>query len=253
MGIYFCDKNFTVTQKIIRSFDKNGFLILKNFLTHDEIVAIQQQILELSTAINGKYNFLIGEHIDQHLLKLLTQKKIKQSQLYDRLQHIPGILALPSNLKILNLAKQLLRAKYLGIWPRIQLRFDIFGDRWNVINWHNDYMYNRGTESSITFWIPMVHITKKMGPIKLARGSHRQEYIFIQIQNAKFDFTLSQENIDSLDLLEHNEYLPGDICILHSKTIHTGCLNEDQNRARLTCIFRLQDLTKLELNHENER
>ena len=251
MGIYYCDKNFVVTPKIIHSFDENGFLILKNFLPQNEIFAIHQQIQELSTAINDKDNFLTGEHIDQHLLKLLDQKKIKQSQLYDRLQQIPGILALPSNLKIMSLARQVLRAKYLGIWPRVQLRFDIFGDGWNVINWHNDYMYNRGTDSSITFWVPMVHITKKMGPIKLARGSHRQEYTFIQIQNAKFDYTLSQENIDSLDLLEHSEYLPGDICILHSKTVHTGCLNEDQNRARLTCIFRLQDLTKLELTYEN--
>lgn len=251
MGIYYCDKNFTVTPKIIHNFDKNGFLILKNFLPQHKIVAIHKQIRELVTAINGKDNFLTGEHIDRYLLTLLDKKKIKQSHLYDRLQQIPGILTLPSNLKILNLAKQILRAKYLGIWPRIQLRFDIFGDGWNVINWHNDYMYNRGTDSSITFWVPMVHITEKMGPIKLARGSHRREYTFIQIQNTKFDYTLSQENIDSLDLLEHTEYLPGDICILHSKTVHTGCLNEDQNRARLTCIFRLQDLTKLELTHEN--
>lgn len=251
MAIYFCDKNFALTPKIIQSFDKNGFLILKNFLSQDEVIAIQQQIYELSIAINGGGNAFTEDHIDQHLLNLLDQRKIKQSQLYDRLQQIPGILALPSNAKIQNLAQQVLRAKYLGIWPRVQLRFDIFGDQWNVINWHHDYMYNQGTAASITFWVPMVHITEKMGPIKIARGSHLQEHAFIQMQNAKFDYTLSQENIDMLELLEHNEYFPGDVCIMHSKTIHSGYLNQDKNRARLTCIFRMQDLTKLELTHES--
>lgn len=251
MGIFYCDKDFYLTPEIIDSFDKNGFLILKNFLLKTDIFPLQQQVYELSAAIGQQHadeHPLTGRHdkVDQDLLRVLN-KGVKQSLLYDRLQQIPGILALPSHHGIQCLSKKLLRTQYVGIWPRIQLRFDLFGDTWNTIHWHHDYMYNRGTEASITFWIPLVQITQKMGPIKIARCSHLQEYDFIQSDDAKFNYTLTKESIDKLDLVEHDEFYPGDICIMHSKTIHSGYLNEDAERARLTCIFRMQDLTQLEI------
>lgn len=238
---------------MISSFNENGFLILKNFIPKNEIITLQQQIHELSLGIDNQLepeqaapHYSDYNKVDRHLLALLQKNRIKQSILYDRLQQITGLLALPSNPKINSIAKALLQTRYLGVWPRVQLRFDIHGDKFNLINWHHDYLYNKGTEASITFWIPLVETTSQMGPIKIARGSHKQAYSFIQVADARFNFTLANDIVDGLDIVDYQEYNAGDVCILHSKTIHTGCLNEDSERARLTCVFRLQDLTKLE-------
>jgi hypothetical protein len=170
-----------------------------------------------------------------------------QSVLYDRLQQMPALLSLPSHPRFLETARKLLDTKYVGVWPRVQQRFDRFGDGANLIKWHHDYLYNGGTRSSFTFWMPVVDITPEMGLLKIVPGSHlRDDFRFVKESNGqRFSFTLEGDVVQNLETVAP-EVRAGDCVIFHSLSVHTGSPVTIPGRARLTVLFRMQDLTRLE-------
>jgi hypothetical protein len=53
------------------------------------------------------------------------------------------------------------------------VRIDRPGDDRRAAPWHQEFQYQFRSLDGMTFWIPLVPVVAEMGPVVLARGSHR--------------------------------------------------------------------------------
>ncbi len=240
----------------LKKISKDGFLFIPGFFSTEDLAPLQDDLDRLICAFSqgiglpeDKLAPENAEERDRLLVRMLRQRPELQPVLYDRLQMMPSLLALPSHPKVLGLSQEVLGVEEVGVWPRVQLRFDRMNDEKNLIGWHTDHLYNQGTEHSYTFWIPIVPISREMGLLLFARNSHtRNDLHFTQTKGERrFHYDLDEETLSALDIFSHEYYSPGDLVLFHSRFVHSGQLNEHPDRARLTVLFRMQDLNQLEV------
>lgn len=233
----------------LKALEDSGYVVIKNFLSDEDLSPLLSELKNLVLAFGITYEQLNSfKTIDEAFVEVIRKDKRLKPFLYDRLQQIPQLLKLPSTDKVFSLSKLILNTNCIGVWPRIQIRLDLAEDSENLIEWHTDYSYNRGTSSSYTFWLPLVPIDKAMGPIKMVPSSHKAEYNFITNTNGrKHSLTLEDEEIKKLDTIQIDQFQAGDLVLFHSKFLHSGMINTVKNRARLVCVFRMQNLNALEI------
>jgi ectoine hydroxylase-related dioxygenase (phytanoyl-CoA dioxygenase family) len=239
----------TINKKQLKSLQKEGYIYIKNFFSSSELNPLITELVSLAIAFGAEeknvFNF---EEIDKVFVKIVQKNPEVQTFLYDRMQLLPQLLKMPSNDKILKLAKTILNTENIGVWPRMQLRLDLTNDTKNLIEWHTDYIYNKGTPNSYTFWLPIVSISESMGPILMVPESHNKEYEFVKTTNERrHSFTLEPKQVKELKTIQINKFDPGDLVVFHSKFLHSGMINQLENRARMVCVFRMQDVNKLDI------
>ena len=248
------DFNFNQLAEML---EKNGFVVIKNFLDVNQLKLIQEDIERLAYSIADSCKVNIERsplnEVDRLLVSLLKERPEIQGIVYDRLQMLPTVLALPNSHNVMDLAKKLHDTERLGVWPRVQIRMDLKNDEYNKIGWHSDYMYNKGTKESYTFWIALVDMNKEMGIPEIAKGSHKITDInFVEDSSERrFEYTLPDDVISSFNIFATESLNAGDLILFHDLALHTGKMNKDDTRARLTAIFRMQNLNKLEDLNKN--
>ena len=105
-------------------------------------------------------------------------------------------------------------------------------------------MYNKGSERSYTFWIPLVNINKSIGPLLVAKGSHKKNFdkkFYKQKGIKKFNFNIKKKDLQKLNIVELKNINSGDLVLMHCKTLHSGQINKS-NKSRITILFRIQNL-----------
>lgn len=238
-----------ITGKNIQSLKNNGYLIVKNFVKRKDIDQFNSELANLAKLILKNKSIKIdNKNVQIQISKYF--KGIKKSLLYDRAQNLNALYSLVISKKVKNLSEQILKTKHIGIWPRPQLRIDIKNDIKNTLDWHNDYIYNKGTQESYTFWIPTVNLSSNMGLLLISKNSHKKNFSdkFIKKNNKKrFNLTLPNKILKKLIISEIPAIKAGDLVLFHSKFLHSG-QNNNSNMARLTILFRMQNISKLEIN-----
>jgi ectoine hydroxylase-related dioxygenase (phytanoyl-CoA dioxygenase family) len=236
------------TDENIQSLKTNGYLIIKNFIKKKDIDSFNSELANLARLILRNKSIKINnKNVQIQISKYF--KGIKKSLLYDRAQNLKALYSLVISKKVKNLSEQILKTKHIGIWPRPQLRIDVKNDTKNSLDWHNDYIYNKGTQHSYTFWIPTVTLSSNMGLLLMAKNSHTKNFSnkFIKKNKKKrFNFTLPNKVLKKLSISEIPTIKAGDLVLFHSKFLHSG-QNNNSNMARLTILFRIQNLSKLEI------
>ena len=232
--------------------DDLGFLVIRNFFDTQDLVPLWEDLHRLASAFcQGlciDVETVDPSESDRLIVNIINHRPQLQPVLYDRLQNVPSLLAIPSHPKVRRLAQHLLGTDRYGIWPRMQIRMDRYEDRRNLIEWHHDYLYNQGTKHSYTLWMPLVNFENAMGVLLIAKRSHKLGNVnFIKTQGPnRFDYTLSKEVVAGLDIVSPDCYRAGDLVVFHSLVLHSGTINTLAHRARLTALFRIQDLSTLE-------
>lgn len=231
-----------------------GYLLIRDFFSKEELEPLMQELLSLAVAFGSDVRKIDSvRSIDEALVDIVENNNALQPALYDRMQQLPQLLALPSTDKVLSLARTILNTNNVGVWPRMQLRFDLPNDNENLIEWHTDYSYNKGTSDSYTFWMPIVPIDIDMGPILMVPGSHKKEYEFIKSKSGRrHPFTLAESEGNNLKTRQINNFQAGDLVVFHSKFLHSGMVNKVEKRARLVCVFRMQNINKLDILTDNQ-
>jgi len=234
--------------------EKNGFVLIKNFLSEKYLSPIWSDLEKLANSFFDKLDIekidVPNTEIDKLFTHILKSRPDVQSVLYDRIQMMPSLLALPNSKPCIQLAQNLHHTDRIGVWPRVQMRLDLREDKQSHIRWHTDNMYNEGTEFSYTYWISIVNMISNMGLPRIAKGSHKLKDIkFLQDgdDERRFNYTLPDSIISNLDVWDFDSLDAGDLLLFHSMTIHTGMMNSLDSRARLTGLFRMQNLNMLDV------
>ena len=229
-----------------------GVAVLRGYLSNDLLESIENDVFDVVAGVSASVNLgaasqVVPGEVDRAVVAAIKRRPGLQPVIYDRLQQMPNLLASPARSEFQSLAQELLGTKRIGVWPRTQLRMDLPGDQRNLIRWHNDYMYNKGTTESYTFWFPLADLTDEMGPLKFALGSHKLKLDVIETSGPeRFNFDLAETVVEKLDVVTP-QVKRGDLVVFHSLLWHTGQINKTVDRARLSGLFRLQNLNRLEV------
>ncbi|MEO6629861.1 MAG: phytanoyl-CoA dioxygenase family protein [Aquihabitans sp.] len=245
------DAGSAIAEEGRRVVDTHGFVVIRGFFDDAALRPLWRDVHRLvdsfADALGVSPPACDEREADRRVAAVLERTPTAQPVLYDRMQQMPALLALPDDTRIREVAHTFLDTECLGVWPRVQLRLDPFSDRKNLIEWHHDYLYNQGTTRSYTFWMPLSDNTSEMGPLLVADGSHRMDDVEFERtgSESRFDFSLRDEMVAKLHVLPLSTRA-GDLVVFHSLLLHSGQLNRTPGRARMSALFRIQDLRSLD-------
>ncbi|HEU4522858.1 MAG TPA: phytanoyl-CoA dioxygenase family protein [Thermoanaerobaculia bacterium] len=121
--------------------------------------------------------------------------------------------------------------------------------------WHQDrYYWPLDTDRTATIWLPLLDVTRAMGPMIFASGSHRLKSLG--------DVSISEQTDERLAALIFEKQLPlwsepvaaGDVTLHLGGTLHSAGANRS-NRARevLTIIYHAADARAAVPANDNQR
>lgn len=225
--------SYSLTDSQIKSFEQDGFVIVKNFLNQEEVSRLLEVALEDEAIRKNSYD--------------LNDQSGKKTKL--ALWHIPGndvFGLLSKSERMVNAADKLLEgdspvchyhSKLMQKEPRV-------GGAWE---WHQDYGYWYKNEflfpdQMTSVMIAITRATKENGCLQVIKGSHkmgRVEHGFAGEQVGA-----SQHYVDlalkTMELL-YVELDPGDALFFHSNILHRSEANlSDAPRWSLISVYNRQ-------------
>lgn len=236
-------------KQLLDSFNKNGYLILRNFLSNKEIQNIFSQLEDLIDISLNSLNLekVKFKNLDEKYLTLLRKDKKLKGNFYDFTKLLDILITKASSNKFLKIAKLLLKSKSILV-DTPQVRCDHIKDK-RHLSQHQEL--NQLSLDVVNFWIPLVNVDKKNGGIFFRPKTH--ELGFVKYKNSNMsgnDAGHSRQKIvdkffSKLGYKKYKSMFPklrkGDAVIFHSCIFH-GTLPNKAKRMRWTYICRYNSI-----------
>jgi len=162
------------------AFERDGFLILRGWLDVERELAPLQRELGLliehaAGAVGTRYDLPDDPaDFDRGYLALVAAFPEVQPLVYDMAKNLVAFQRLIVSEQLAGLFRALRRTELAGTAPGANgVRIDRPGDDRRLAPWHQEFQYQFRSLDGVTFWMPLVPVTAEMGPVVLARGSHR--------------------------------------------------------------------------------
>jgi hypothetical protein len=162
------------------TFERDGFVVLRGWLDVARDLAPLQRELGLliehaARACGTRYEVPDDPAaFDRGYLALVADNPRVQPLVYDMAKNLVAFQRLIVSERLAGLFRALRRTELAGTAPGANgVRIDRPGDDRRLAPWHQEFQYQFRSLDGITFWIPLVPVTAEMGPVVLARGSHR--------------------------------------------------------------------------------
>ncbi|XP_013414175.1 phytanoyl-CoA dioxygenase domain-containing protein 1 homolog [Lingula anatina] len=220
-GEYTFSETFSVTEEIRDSYNRIGFIIIRNFLDKEELALIKKA-LEESDSIT-KHAYELSDGVDRRSKMVLWRHPGND---------ITGIMARSE--KLAGSIEKLLGHGEIYHWgSKLMMKEAKTGGRHL---WHQDYgyWYQNGClfpDHLTTAFIAYDRCNKENGCLQILKGSHkagRIEHTFVGGQTGA-DVTRVEE-LMKVCPLQYVELQPGDALIFHSNLIHRSDKNDSEQR-----------------------
>lgn len=203
-----------------------------NWTAHQERQAVDDLIQDLSERIR---------HLE-------ASHPGTQGMLYESVAVSPELLSLASHPELIEMAKFLLNSDTIGCHNRTLILMSLPHQTWHLGHWHQDWHYNRGPYSTVTFYIPLHRVTSKNGSLLLALQEHQQGPLphedgkkSEKAIKTKWE-TLPEAITSQFGNVIATELNRGDILCFNSLTPHSAQVNQSET-IRFVLNFRYLDLT----------
>jgi hypothetical protein len=162
------------------SFERDGFVVLRDWLEVERDLAPLQRDLGMliehaARACGARYAAPDDPaEFDRGYLALVAAYPEVQPLVYDMAKNLVAFQRLIVDERLAGLYRALRGTALAGTAPGSNgVRIDRPGDDRRAAPWHQEFQYQFRSLDGITFWIPLVPVVAEMGPVVLARGSHR--------------------------------------------------------------------------------
>jgi len=191
-----------------RQYDQDGYLVIENLLTHDELAPARE-------AMTQKVDMIADALVEAGLIKDTLKSQtfpLRLAELFSGLDdavflkfgrswrdRLPGYYHLMRQPKILDAVESLIGPEIFSN-PVYNVRPKVPKVAAGAVPWHQDKSYWPDANSNpvITVWIPLVDSTHENGCIHLIPGTHRQRVI--KYHNENYSGTAYTET--NLDIVE---------------------------------------------------
>ncbi len=162
------------------AFERDGFVVLRGWLDREQHIAPLQRELGMLIAhaarvCGSRYEVPADPaEFDRGYLALVATQPEVQPLVYDMAKNLVAFQRLIVDERLAGLFRALRGTELAGTAPGSNgVRVDRPGDDRRLAPWHQEFQYQFRSLDGVTFWIPLVAVTEEMGPVVLARGSHR--------------------------------------------------------------------------------
>ncbi len=169
-----------VVSLVRESFHADGFVVLRGWLDLATHVAPLQRELGMliehaARACGARFTAPDDPaEFDRGYLDLVAAHPDVQPLVYDNAKNLVALQRLIVSEPLADLYRTLRRTQLAGTAPGANgVRIDRPGDDRRLAPWHQEFQYQFRSLDGVTFWMPLVPVTDEMGPVVLARGSHR--------------------------------------------------------------------------------
>ena len=237
--------------KIHKSLENNGFVLIKNYLSKEKNFLNFKKRLK-----NFLVNNLKVKKKNANLNKFITKSFRTNSNISayinDNINLSPELQKMLVSDKILSLVSKVMKVSKSDLIfnnPRFRVQIPK-NDKVSNLPWHQDSHYNKVKETkSIVVWISVSKITKQMGPIIFKVNSHKWGELRkkeIKKPNGGIAHTV---NIKSQRLKSLNtktfETEPGDIILIDMNCVHTSGKNNSINDIKYSAQARYHTIKRL--------
>ena len=234
-------------------YKKNGFVIVKNVLSKNDINSILKMI-------TYNLNFFKKKNTKKFELKSWSNKKFTNklmnfrnknpklfSYFYDLVQSNIILKKITTNDKIIKNISKLLKINVNSIsHSNVMVRMDGPEDVRNTYGWHQERSYYliNNKDGGIFVWIALIDMVEDVGPLELIVSSHRYGYIKPKVHKKKLG---SIQNNIPLKYINKNrkkiisaKIKAGDAIFCNMNTFHKSGSNKS-GLFRLSLISRFHD------------
>lgn len=113
--------------------------------------------------------------------------------------------------------------------------------------WHQDQFYwPLDTDKTITLWMPLIDLTKEMGIMQFASGSHKRGYVLSkEISDASEEFFNNFVKENNLRVAGRGKTRAGDATFHSGWTLHNAPANKTEKMREVMTIIYFADKTKI--------
>jgi phytanoyl-CoA hydroxylase len=233
------DLELDVTEKLRQA----GYFVLRGFYD------VERHLDGLYREINAISEFFSNEFEPFGLFCTESIAEEDRSRIYKALRYMPGLFALASNEKNIELCQNL-GLKLPALMHSCNIRMDLPDREEFIFHWHQDLTYLLGSMNAVTFWIPLTDVNRERGTIEIIPGSHKEGILPIRYTgDGKPEKTrrMSPKDIYLQDIPNHTtEYVnakPGDLVVFSQLLLHRSTLNPS-NRIRWAVQLRYADFSE---------
>ncbi|MDQ6943356.1 MAG: phytanoyl-CoA dioxygenase family protein [Candidatus Eremiobacteraeota bacterium] len=162
------------------TFERDGFVVLRQWLDVErELAPLQRELgmlIEHAARTFGVRYAVPDDpaEFDRGYLELVTAQPEIQPLVYDMAKNLVAFQRLIVSERLAGLFRALRGTDLAGTAPGSNgVRIDRPGDDRRLAPWHQEFQYQFRSLDGVTFWMPLVPVVPEMGPVVLARGSHR--------------------------------------------------------------------------------
>ena len=235
-------KNFD-NQDLIKKFNKDGYIIIKNFLK-------KKQVNDLLNGFESILNFCISKFskkrfksLDQKYLWLQKNYPLIKSRAYDISKYHQSLYKISSNIKLSNFLQKYFNEKYYFL-DLPQIRADDNSNS-RALPMHQE-LYGQLSKKIVTLWVPLTKVSLKNGTMGIVQNSHNLgilKHTFHKIKKNKYHGVTS-------DFMKNKKILyfkikAGDAVLFHPLLVH-GTGKNYSKKIRWTYVVRLNALSGIE-------
>lgn len=165
-------------------FENDGYIVLKKVISKKKIFQLQKTIFNRSKIYlnnNKSLKSFNDMNFHKYLIKLKKKKPKRFGSFYDSIQKSLEIYSIMTDEKLISEVNSITKLKKENLSINGEnIRIDLPNDKLHSLNWHQDrsyYFQNRDGNKGLVLWIPLINITKKIGPLKAYAKSHKLGFV----------------------------------------------------------------------------
>ena len=240
------------TKNICKNFEKNGFVVLPNFLSKSQVKNVFFQINQLIDiplkSINTSQKKKLT--LDEKYLLLKKENPKLKSRFYETITYLDSINSISNSKKVTNIAKTILKEKTVFVGSS-QIRVDHHKDPYYLPQ-HQEL--GQMSTKLVLFYMPLVNLNKKTGGLYIRPKTHELGFVPFEgcDKEAKTAGYGRQKIIEKLfnkpDLKKYkSRYIKlnaGDAVIFHNYLFHGTLPNLNKKKCRWVYLLRFNSINK---------
>jgi phytanoyl-CoA hydroxylase len=235
-------------QADLEQYNKNGFLVFRNFFPKEAIGAILQEARMVfyrqfvsKGYTNRKFDQISGDEFNDYLYRLFDEDVACLANCGKQAQHTIALHRLSLDENIIELLQALgLESPAVSTRPVLYFNHPKLAQKkvYYKVDAHQDWRSMQGSLNSVVIWLPLEDINIELGALEVIPGSHLWGLRTASIDNGFGMVALSPE--------EGAQFIPvevqqGDLLAFSSFLVHQSGENVT-SRPRWSCHFRYNDL-----------
>lgn len=227
-----------------QGFEENGYITLKNAFDPDKINNILSETQSIFM-IQAQHKKIDTSDLNSSMQNLFVNHRKVFKNCGKQAQHLVDSWSLSCNENLINILINVCGLKFPNICTRPVTMFNSISlasnEGYHTLSSHQDSVSMRGSSNAVVVWLPLVEITKELGPLQIVPSSHLKGNLVEEIDEFGFG-VIPDTMFKDTDFISIDNMMPGDAVIFNSHLVHRSGKLFTEKGIRWTLQFRYNDL-----------